>query len=108
MGKSRPFDLTWRCCPLSSKVPESIEFTRNYSDLSTEQGFQFEFCCDRCSSGFRNRFQPFALGTVSNALEAAGSLFGGIFDHAANPGERAPSATWEKAHDDAFERAAAE
>ena len=82
-----------------------IEFTRNYSDLSTDQGFQFEFYCDRCGSGFRTRFQPFALGTISNALDAASSLFGGVFGQAADLGERARSATWEKAHDEAFTKA---
>lgn len=82
-----------------------IEFTSNYSDLSTDQGFQFEFYCDRCSSGFRTRFQPSALGAVSGALDAAGSLFGGVLGRAAELGERARSATWEKAHDEAFTRA---
>ncbi|MFH2039271.1 MAG: zinc ribbon domain-containing protein [Chloroflexota bacterium] len=82
-----------------------IEFTRNYSDLSTNQGFQFEFNCDRCSSGFRTVFQPNALGTVSTALDAANSLFGGVFGRAADLGERARSASWEKAHDEAFMKA---
>lgn len=79
-----------------------IEFTRNYSDLSTNQGFQFEFYCDRCSTGYRTRFAPSALGTVTSALDAAGGLFGGVFGRAADLGERARSATWEKAHDEAF------
>ncbi len=82
-----------------------IEFTRNYSDLSTNQGFQFEFNCDRCSSGFRTAFQPNTLGTVTNALDAANSLFGGVFGRVADLGERARSASWEKAHDDAFMKA---
>ncbi len=25
-----------------------IQFTRNYNDLSTDAGFQFEFYCDHC------------------------------------------------------------
>jgi hypothetical protein len=79
-----------------------IEFTRNYSDLSTNQGFQFEFYCDRCGTGYRTRFLASALGTVTSALDAAGGLFGGVFGRAADLGERARSATWEKAHDDAF------
>ncbi|GAB4540047.1 MAG: hypothetical protein Kow0063_29480 [Anaerolineae bacterium] len=79
-----------------------IEFTRNYSDLSTDQGFQFEFYCDRCGTGYRTRFVPSALGAVTSALDAAGGLFGGIFGRAADLGERARSATWEKAHDEAF------
>jgi membrane protease subunit (stomatin/prohibitin family) len=84
---------------------DKIEFTRNYSDLSTNQGFQFEFFCDRCGSGFRTRFRQSTMGTVSSALEAAGSFFGGIFGQAADLGERARSATWEKGHDEAFTKA---
>ncbi|HSO26595.1 MAG TPA: zinc ribbon domain-containing protein [Anaerolineales bacterium] len=83
-------------------MSQKIEFTRNYSDLSTNQGFQFEFYCDRCGTGHRTRFQTSALGTVSSALDAANGLFGGIFGRAADLGERARSAAWEKAHDDAF------
>jgi len=89
-------------------VVEKIQFTRNYTDESTERGFQFEFFCDRCGTGYRTRFQPSALGTVSGALDAAGSLFGGIFGQAADLGERVRSASWEKAHDDAFVKATEE
>jgi len=86
-------------------MDQKIEFTRNYSDLSTNQGFQFEFYCDRCGSGFRTRFQPSTIGTVTNALDAAGGMLGGLFGRAADVSERARSATWEKAHDDAFTKA---
>jgi hypothetical protein len=82
-----------------------IEFTRNYSDLSTDQGFQFEFFCDRCGTGYRTRFQASVMGNVTNALDAASGLLGGIFGKAANLGEQARTATWEKAHDDAFTKA---
>lgn len=82
-----------------------IEFTRNNSDLSTNQGFQFEFYCDRCGTGYRTRFQASTMGLVSGALDTANSLFGGILGQAANLSERARSATWEKAHDEAFEKA---
>jgi len=82
-----------------------IEFTNNYSDLSTDQGFQFEFHCNHCGTGYRTRFQPSTLGTVSGALDTASSLFGGIFHQAADLGERVRSSGWEKAHDEAFERA---
>ena len=82
-----------------------IEFTQNYSDLSTDQGFQFEFFCDRCGSGFRTRFEASKMGAVSSALDAASSLFGGVLGQAADLGERARSATWQKAHDEAFIRA---
>ena len=86
-------------------MSKNIEFTRNYSDQSTEKGFQYEFYCDRCGTGYRTRFQAFALGTVSSALDTASNLFGGLFGRAAQVGEEARSAAWEKAHDAAFEKA---
>lgn len=84
---------------------ERIEFVRNYSDLCTNKGFQFEFYCDRCGSGFRTRFKPSVSGTVTGLLDTAGSIFGGLFNSVANVGESLRSATWEKAHDDAFAEA---
>lgn len=30
-----------------------IQFTRNYEDPNTDQGFQFEFLCDRYVNGFK-------------------------------------------------------
>jgi hypothetical protein len=87
----------------SSKMAKNIEFTRNYSDLSTNQGFQFEFYCDRCGSGYRTRFKASVTGAVSGAMDTASSLFGGIFGKAADLSERVRSAGWEKAHDEAFE-----
>lgn len=83
-------------------MAERFEFTSNYSDLSTNKGFQFEFYCDRCGSGYRTRFKPSITGTLTDVLDTAGGLLGGIFSSAANAGERMRSATWEKAHDDAF------
>jgi membrane protease subunit (stomatin/prohibitin family) len=85
---------------------DEIEFTRNYSDHSTDQGFQFEFNCNRCGNGYRSSFQPWAVGTVSSALDTASSLFGGIFSQAANVGERVRSAAWQQAKDKAFLEAA--
>ncbi len=89
-------------------MAEIIEFTRNYSDLCTNKGFQFEFYCDRCGSGYRTRFKPSVTGTVAGVLESAGSLLGGIFNSAADIGERVRSASWEKAHDEAFVEATQE
>jgi membrane protease subunit (stomatin/prohibitin family) len=79
-----------------------IEFTRNYSDLSTDQGFQFEFFCDRCSNGYRTRFKPSVKGKVTGAMNTASSLFGGVFYKAADLTERVRSATWQKEKDEAF------
>ena len=84
---------------------DEIEFVSNYNDLSTDSGFQFEFFCNRCSTGYRTPFKAWAVGTASSVLDAASGLFGGIFSSAANVGERVRSAAWQKAHDEAFESA---
>jgi membrane protease subunit (stomatin/prohibitin family) len=83
----------------------AIQFVNNYSDLSTDRGFQFEFHCNRCGTGYRTNFQAWGVSNVSGALNAASSLLGGIFNQAADLGERVRSAGWQKAHDNAFEEA---
>ena len=50
-------------------MSDLIQFVRNYTDLSTENGFQYEFFCDRCGSGFRTRFREWKLGTASDVVE---------------------------------------
>jgi membrane protease subunit (stomatin/prohibitin family) len=89
-------------------MAERIEFTRNYSNLSTDQGFQFEFYCDRCGNGFRTPFKPSIAGKVSGAMNAASSLFGGAFYKAADLTERVRSANWQKQQDEAFAASAGE
>ncbi len=89
-------------------MSESIQFTRNYEDKSTNQGFQFEFFCNRCGNGYRTNFRPFAAGMVSGALDTASSLLGGILSRAADVGNSVSSASRERAHDQAFLDAAQE
>lgn len=81
---------------------ERFQFTKNYEDLSTNRGFQFEFCCDRCGTGFRTRFQSSSTGMVTDVLETASGIFGGLFGQAADVSEKVRSAGWQKAHDNAF------
>ncbi len=87
---------------------EHLEFVNNYKDLSTEQGFQFEFICARCDSGYRTTFKPSLTGKLSNALDTASSLFGGFLGTAADLGDRVHSATWERTHDENFTAAVKE
>lgn len=87
---------------------EHLEFVNNYKDLSTEQGFQFEFFCARCDSGYRTTFKPSLTGKLSNALDTASSLFGGFLGTAADLGDRVHSATWERTHDENFAAAVKE
>ena len=89
-------------------MSDAIEFVRNHKDLCTDSGFQFEFYCDRCGSGFRTRFKPSVTGTMSKVLEAASGLFGGVLGRAARLSDRAHDATWEQAHDAAFREAVEE
>jgi membrane protease subunit (stomatin/prohibitin family) len=85
-----------------------IQFVRNYNDESTERGFQFEFFCDRCGTGYRTAFKTSATGVVTEALDVAGGLLGGILGKAADVSDRIHSAAWEKAHDKAFAEAVEE
>ncbi|MBI5880014.1 MAG: zinc ribbon domain-containing protein [Chloroflexi bacterium] len=85
-----------------------IQFTRNHSDQSTDRGFQFEFNCDRCGNGYQTEFMEAPGNLITDALGAAGSIFGGLFNTAADVSQRARSAAWQKARDDAYQRAVAE
>jgi len=85
-----------------------IQFTRNHSDHSTDRGFQFEFFCDKCGNGYRTHFQPTASGLLTDALDVASGLFGGLLGNAADAAHRVHSAAWEKAHDEAFTKAVQE
>ncbi len=60
-------------------MSERIEFTRNYEDLSTNQGFQFEFKRDRCGTGYRTRFQGSALGTAATRWKPPATSLGVCF-----------------------------
>ena len=59
-------------------------FTRNYNDLSTDAGFQFEFYCDCCGNGFKSTFRESSTygqrkksEGVSNLASALGGFLGG-------------------------------
>jgi hypothetical protein len=54
-----------------------IAFTKNYHDHSSDTGYQFEFFCDKCGSGYRSTFKTSALGVGAKLARGLGSLFGG-------------------------------
>lgn len=85
-----------------------VRFVRNYTDLSTDSGFQFEFYCDRCGSGYQTRFVAGPQNVVGNVLDAAGNLFGGLFHTASQFSEHARSVAWQKAKDAHFRQAVEE
>ena len=60
-------------------------FTRNYNDLSTDAGFQFEFYCDNCGNGYKSSFQESQTYNARKKADgirqgagALGGLFGGL------------------------------
>ena len=83
-------------------MTRDIEFVSNYTDLSTDNGFQFEFRCNRCANGHRTEFTTWQIGTAATVLDGAGGFLGGVFGQAASVAQRAKSAAWEKASDKAF------
>jgi hypothetical protein len=85
-----------------------IQFTRNYTDRSNDQGFQFEFFCDKCGNGHVSRFIPSKLGVATGLLRAAGSIFGGALGRAGWAGDQVKDVFRGKAWDDAFAQAVEE
>ena len=86
----------------------SIKFTGNYQDLSTDRGYQFKFCCEKCGNGHLSTFRASTLGMASSALRAAGNLFGGMLGNAANSAYEIQRAVGGSAHDAALKEAAEE
>lgn len=60
-------------------MPGFTPFTSNYQDLSTEQGYQFEFRCEICGSGYRSQFQRSVIATGASLLNGASSFIGGLW-----------------------------
>jgi hypothetical protein len=77
-------------------------FTRNYVDHSNDQGFQFEFKCDKCGNGWRSAYQTNTMGVAASIFRVAGSMFGGVLGRAAYAGDAAKDMLRGKAWDDAF------
>lgn len=86
----------------------AIEFVQNYDDLSTDQGFQFRFHCDRCGNGFQSGFIANKLGVAGGFLRAAGGLFGGVLGSAGNSAYEIQRAVGGTAHDGALRQAVME
>lgn len=82
-----------------------IQFTRNYTDRSSDKGYQFEFYCDKCGTGLRSSFQANKLGVAAGLLRAASSLFGGALGGAAQSADYVKDALRGEGWDSAFKSA---
>jgi hypothetical protein len=85
-----------------------VEFTNNYQDLSTENGFQFKFFCESCGNGYVSSWKANATGIAGSMLRGAGQVFGGIFGRAASGTHEIQRAIGGPAHDAALAEAVAE
>jgi hypothetical protein len=83
-------------------MSEMTSFSKNYHDLSTDTGYQFEFFCDHCGTGYRSTFQGSFSGRASQLLNAASTLLGGVLGSVPQDGNSVRDAVWEHAHEKAF------
>ncbi len=86
-------------------MPGFTPFTSNYDDLSNNQGYQFEFRCEVCGSGYRSQFIRSRLATGATLLEGASNIFGGMFGRASNAAENVQNIADRGARDKALEQA---
>jgi hypothetical protein len=86
-------------------MPGFTPFTSNYTDLSDANGYQFEFRCDICGSGYRSEFIRSKVGTAGNILGGASSILGGIFGSASTAADRVKDITDRGARDEALKKA---
>jgi membrane protease subunit (stomatin/prohibitin family) len=85
-----------------------IPFTDNYTDLSSNRGFQFKFFCRKCGNGYLSTFQINKLGAAADVANAAASLLGGIFGGAARSASALESMVAGPQHDAALKAAVQE
>jgi hypothetical protein len=65
-----------------------VPFTDNFRDLSNQNGYQFEFVCERCGNGYRSEFVRDKVNLGRGLLRSAGSLFGGKLDRISGASEQ--------------------
>ena len=85
-----------------------IPFTDNYQDLSTEEGFQFRFNCERCGNGYMSSYGRNLTDLAGDALRAASNIFGGVFGRAASSSYDVQRLVGGAAHDAALRQAVEE
>lgn len=86
----------------------AIEFTDNHQDLSTENGFQFKFLCERCGDGYLSTFQPNTVGILASIVRFLGQLFGGVLGRVSHGSYEVQRAIGGAGHDRALQRAVTE
>ncbi len=88
-------------------MPGFTPFTENYTDLSDENGYQFEFRCDVCGNGYRSEFIRSHLGTAGTILGGASGIFNNLWG-ASRAADTAKNVLDRGSRDDALKKAANE
>jgi hypothetical protein len=86
----------------------TIPFTDNYTDLSSNRGFQFKFFCQKCGNGYMSTFKANSLGTAASAAQALSGLFGGFLGGAAQSADALQQMVAGPQHDTALKNAVEE
>ena len=86
----------------------TIQFTDNYTDLSSGRGYQFKFFCQKCGNGYMSTFRTNTLGAAASAASAVSSLLGGLFGRAAQGAEQLQAMVAGPQHDSALKAAVEE
>jgi hypothetical protein len=84
---------------------DEMKLRDNFSDLSDETGFQFEFYCEHCHDAWRSEYVRYAAGTASKVLGTASSILGGVLGGASRAADGVSDAGYRSAHDKALEAA---
>lgn len=58
-------------------MADQVPFTNNYRDLSTREGYQYEFSCLRCGNGYKSGFRHSVTGFGGRLARLGGDLLGG-------------------------------
>ena len=90
---------------MEESMPGFTPFTDNYSDISDERGYQFEFRCDICGSGYRSEYVRSNLGVASSLLQGGAGLLGGMFGGASRAADTAKAIADRGARDEALKKA---
>jgi double zinc ribbon protein len=85
-----------------------VPFTDNYTDHSTEAGYQFEFFCERCGNGYKSAFNASAAGIGGKVLRGLGGLLGGKLANASYGADQMRDLTGSQAKDKALQEAVQE
>ena len=88
-----------------------VEFVSKIEDLSTKEGYQFTFHCDKCHRGYTSSYKVASLGIAADLLGTAGSVledFGSFFGKSKEVVKEVQGAVGGKTQSDALAEAVEE